>query len=1365
MKKTLLNIIQVFVLFLGLVHLVNAQCPDFSGLTEADMEVDVIESTCFELGGEPSGGVIFAPSPNPCPVGSTLFYSEDLITFTSEVPTYIQNGGTTVITRCQCDSDSGINGPIGTVSTNPGECPTCIITNVQVTNISPCENIGNDEDGSNDIFLANVILEYEDIPPSGTLSISGFGGSTQSIDLNGLDPNTHTVTDVSFSANGSMVGVFIDINGDWRCRFQEELDVVAPPNCSECSLFGVTVENTSGCINVGDDNDDSNDIFLADVTVNFNLPPTTGELMIFGDFTSISIPVSNLIGNSHTFSDVQFNANGITTSVFVEFTDNISCSTFFRAQNLPPCSNLPPCEITSISLDNISDCINVGNDDNGLNDVFTTDLVIEYTNLPNSGQLVITTTDDSFTFDLSTLDPTSLTLSNMFFDANGQDITVEVEVIADEGCSYEAVAGQAPFNCSEPAITNLIIENTTGCMNAGSDGDDSNDYYFADITVDYNMPSFFGVLEIVELGLSVPFDVLTGTSYTFTDVHLPADNNLMTFTAVFSSHPGCAFSVEVQNSPPCSENILCEIFDVSLNVTSDCINGDSDLDGSNDYFQADLIISLANHPDGGELEISGAISDLIVLDANNTQYTISNLALSANGDPVTFDISLDGDPNCQGQFTFAGLPSCSDEPAFCPDLSMLTVSDMEVNLMDSSCDTPGGTPSGGEVFPLSPSPCPAGSTLFYSDNFAAFTTEVPTYVQDESRTILTRCQCDEDASVIGPLGMVVTTPGECPTCIIIDVSIIDMSPCVNGDDDLDEFNDFFTADLEISYIDLPPSGNLFISTINDFISISIDSLDPGSHTITGLTFPADGQPVNIFIEINGPWSCSFSASIGVAPESCSELCILPELTAVATCTDADGNDADQDEYFIRVELFDLGSSSELSNGVNVSTGTREYLFDAVGTFYLGPFQHSGTGTTTIDLLYFNEGADCEGSLTVSEVLCGYTSDNGLNASGPSCDCEDDIPGTVLAQVAPGSFGADTSVIVYVLVDSDDEVSAVNNTGLFTDLTNDAFRVYPINVGIDDLMSFLAALPAEGEAFEIPSDVCAVGCGVAAYTVDCVCRIDDVAIQKVVNATGFVNIGDNVNFTISVINQGTDPIYNIVVQDYLPVGLDFVASDNTLNAFANNPNTTGGNTITATVATSTPLNPGETLPVTITLTVSASSAGLTLINTAEITAATRDHAGLMPIKDEDDPLPTTGGGSGEIDNNISDGSNGGVDAQMDQDDFDMALLQVCPFLAGSVDSPQVCKGTESAPINLQITLGMVEHIQIFFDDDARAAGFTDFIDLGQPMPTDYVIPSGITEGVFRGEIALIGSGTCITRVPFTITIECPNCGTFPWTGSR
>ena len=114
---------------------------------------------------------------------------------------------------------------------------------------------------------------------------------------------------------------------------------------------------------------------------------------------------------------------------------------------------------------------------------------------------------------------------------------------------------------------------------------------------------------------------------------------------------------------------------------------------------------------------------------------------------------------------------------------------------------------------------------------------------------------------------------------------------------------------------------------------------------------------------------------------------------------------------------------------------------------------------------------------------------------------------------------------------------------------------------------------------------------------------------------------------------------------------------------------------------------------------------------------------------------------------------------------MALLQVCPFLAGSVDSPQVCKGTESAPINLQITLGMVEHIQIFFDDDALAAGFTDFIDLSQPMPTDYVIPSGITDGVFRGEIALIGSGTCITRVPFTITIECPNCGTFPWTGSR
>jgi len=1026
-----------------------------------------------------------------------------------------------------------------------------------------------------------------------------------------------------------------------------------------------------------------------------------------------------------------------------------------------------PCEITRISLDNISECINVGNDDNGLNDVFTTDLIIEYNDLPSTGQLVITTMEGNFTLDLSTLGPNAHTLSNLFFDANGQDIPVMVQVIADEGCSYETIAGQAPVNCSEPAITNLIIQNTTGCMNADSDSDGSNDYYLADVTVEYNMPNLFGVLEIIELGLSVPFDVLTGTSYTFTDVNIPADNNLMTFTAVFSSHPGCAFSVEVQNSPPCSENILCEIFDVSLNVTSDCINGGSDLDGSNDYYAADLIISLANHPQGGDLEISGAISDLIVLDANNTQYTISNLELPATGEPVVFDISLDGDPNCQGQFTFAGLPSCSEEPAFCPDLSLLTVSDMEVNLIDSSCDTPGGIQSGGEVFPLFPNPCPEGSTLFYSDNFSAFTTEVPTYVQDETRTILSRCQCDEDASTIGPLGMVVTMPQECPTCIITDVSILNMSPCVNGSEDLNSFNDYFTVDIEISYIDLPPSGNLFISTINDFISLDIASLDPSSHIMTGLTLPANGQSINFFIEISGTWSCEYSGNIGIAPDSCSEpTCELPNLTAVATCTDGEGNEADQDEYFIRIELSDLGSSSGISNSVNVIADTREYFFDAVGTFFLGPFSHSGIGTETIELTYFNEVGDCKATLTVSEVLCGYITDSGLHASGPACDCNEDIPGSILAQVAPGSFGADTTVMVYVLVDSDDNVSAVNNTGLFLDLSNDSYQVYPINVDIDDQDSFLASFPEVGQTFEIPTGICAVGCGVATYNMDCDCRIDDVAIRKVVNSVGFVNIGDKVDFTISVINQGKAPIYNIVVHDYLPLGLDFVATDNTLNAFANNPNTMGGNTVTATVAITSALNPGQTLPIRITLTVNAMAAGMGLLNTAEIIGASRDLAGYVPIVDEDDPLSTLGGGSDEIDNSIDDSSNGGVDAQMDQDDFDMALLQVCPLLTGSVDSPWVCKGTESVPINVEITLGTLEQVQVLYDAEAQAAGFIDLFDLSQPRPTDYIIPPGITEGVFSGEVVLIGeAGGCITRVPFTITIECPNCGTFPWTGSR
>lgn len=174
-----------------------------------------------------------------------------------------------------------------------------------------------------------------------------------------------------------------------------------------------------------------------------------------------------------------------------------------------------------------------------------------------------------------------------------------------------------------------------------------------------------------------------------------------------------------------------------------------------------------------------------------------------------------------------------------------------------------------------------------------------------------------------------------------------------------------------------------------------------------------------------------------------------------------------------------------------------------------------------------------------------------------------------------------------------------------------------------------------------------------------CPIYDVALMKLLMSTGPFQEGDLVEFQIEVFNQGNQPVYNLQVADYLPLGLDFVATDNAATAFAGNPDTPGGGTVTSMAVTTTALEAGNSTILSIFLRIGEDAINGTLFNVAEIIGATQDAAGLEAIDDEDDDLTSTAGGlTGEEDNDISDETAGGTDNTMDEDDFDFAALQIC-----------------------------------------------------------------------------------------------------------
>lgn len=108
-------------------------------------------------------------------------------------------------------------------------------------------------------------------------------------------------------------------------------------------------------------------------------------------------------------------------------------------------------------------------------------------------------------------------------------------------------------------------------------------------------------------------------------------------------------------------------------------------------------------------------------------------------------------------------PECTTMTS-CPDLS--AQAPPAVITSESTCSTEGGVAGedGGGALAPPVTACPPGSTIEYSINGGmTWSGTLPTYMQTTSITVLTRCVCTSDMTMVSPTNMVTTTPGACPT--------------------------------------------------------------------------------------------------------------------------------------------------------------------------------------------------------------------------------------------------------------------------------------------------------------------------------------------------------------------------------------------------------------------------------------------------------------------------------------------------------------------------------------------------------------------------------------------------------------------------
>ena len=766
------------------------------------------------------------------------------------------------------------------------------------------------------------------------------------------------------------------------------------------------------------------------------------------------------------------------------------------------------------------------------------------------------------------------------------------------------------------------------------------------------------------------------------------------------------------------------------------------------YYDASIEGFQSLNNGGDNIAFSGA--------CNNGSYT----DVAAQGEVVIWDGSafvLGGvvsiHASC-GPQTY--VPGTAGSSSSCPDLSGIVAGDFVPVITNSACEMDGVTVSGGSIAAPATSPCPAGSQLQYStDGGTTFVNDVPTYNQTSSVSFKMRCNCETDENTFSAEADFATSPGVCATCPAGLVSLTANAVVVSSESTCEADGVTLSGGvIAAAATNCPPETTLEYS------------VDGGSNWNTSLPTYNQTTAETILTRCNCDADNSVSSAQGSVltdPGTCpSTLCTLPVVTVVAKCTNDSGAtdiEAGEDMFFIQITISDLGSDSDGDNEVTVTVAGAQTTYNATGTYYVGPYNHSGTGTTTIPVSYENDGESCSDTFVVSEVICGFSADgdqnsdgsedDDLHASGPACDCNEDPMGWILAQVAPGSFDASSSVMIYILADANGDVVEYNNTGKFEGLTNQAYNIYPYNVSTDDVMIFEAAIPASGDpytGFTPPSGACSAGCGSAPMVLEC--RCDDVAIMKVVSTTGALAVGSDVTFTITVLNQGNSDIYNVVVADYLPSGLDFFQVENAGNAFASNTDTPGGGTVTATVATSTPIAPGGSLPLTIILKINNTAGSMaSLTNEAEITGASQDAANTMPINDEDDALAATGGGT-EDDNNVDDG---GMDDPDDQDDFDFAVVSLCSMpVAPTVVGASYCLNEVIAALE---PTGVTGAFFSFYAD----SGLQVLLATGATYT-----PTGAGT-FFVTQTDPLGCEGPATEVQ--IIVRNTNCGSFPWNGTR
>ena len=464
-------------------------------------------------------------------------------------------------------------------------------------------------DNDLEVFASTTLLQVTAVPDisvfdgdavPATIFTSNVPGATmdwsRTLENFGLVPTSGTgnlPTFNAFNASGVPITSTFTVNAILgSCESVDEVFTLTV-NPDPCTITVDFFGNPSACNDNGTPNDPSDDFFTQNIHASFFNRPGTGELQIVpgGDqIGTYSIPVNQIIGNSHLFNSVKLKADGTPSVVQMNFTDDPGCIDADTGPTVQPCSSGgQSCEIIGFSFNNIGSCNDNGTSGNSTDDFFTVDVDVIYSNsYPSGAQLRFEGADVIVAMDVQA--NIGINLTHTFVGAklraDGQitDIVGNMS-FAGPVCSLPGT-GPAVNSCSSGgggcSIDNVVMFNKSDCDNNGTPNDITDDFYTADLVVTFENPPTTGNLmftgdDIVPVGFfafAIANVLAVGSPATFNNKPFRADGQPTTFLVEFTGAPGCEFSFTGPGVDFCSSVFTCP-----PNVTVECSGQGSDING------------------------------------------------------------------------------------------------------------------------------------------------------------------------------------------------------------------------------------------------------------------------------------------------------------------------------------------------------------------------------------------------------------------------------------------------------------------------------------------------------------------------------------------------------------------------------------------------------------------------------------------------------------------------------------------------------------------------------------------------------------------------------------------------------------------